>query len=138
LISVNARCGARAGKFVTEAASGGQEMDQASPRSPGSAIDGNLLLARALAPTLASAVDQIEERRELPAPVVSALIESGLFRLLQPRFFRRPARSEDCCRGHRGSRQARRQHRPVPLPGRCSMTAAYLPTGCSRLFSGMG
>jgi alkylation response protein AidB-like acyl-CoA dehydrogenase len=63
-------------------------MDQASPGSPSSAVDGSVFLARtrALAPMLAGAADQIEERRELPASIVSALIENGLFRLLQPHF----------------------------------------------------
>jgi alkylation response protein AidB-like acyl-CoA dehydrogenase len=41
--------------------------------------------ARALGPRLAAAADEIERNRELPAPIVSALIDNGLFRLLQPR-----------------------------------------------------
>src|SRR5215471_20099987 len=41
--------------------------------------------ARELAPTLAAASDEIEERRQLPEPVVEALIEGGFFRLLLPR-----------------------------------------------------
>ena len=41
--------------------------------------------ARELAPELAPAVDEIERRRELPEPVVGALIERGFFRLLLPR-----------------------------------------------------
>ena len=41
--------------------------------------------ARSLAPALAAAADEIERNRELPAAIVSALIEHGLFRLLQPR-----------------------------------------------------
>ena len=41
--------------------------------------------ARALAPMLAAASDEIEERRQLPEHVVEALIEGGFFRLLLPR-----------------------------------------------------
>ena len=41
--------------------------------------------ARELAPTLASAADEIERRRELPEAVVAALVERGLYRLLLPR-----------------------------------------------------
>jgi alkylation response protein AidB-like acyl-CoA dehydrogenase len=41
--------------------------------------------ARSLGPLLAAAADEIERNRELPALVVSALIDNGLFRLLQPR-----------------------------------------------------
>ena len=41
--------------------------------------------ARELAPMLAAASDEIEERRELPERVVEALIEGGFFRMLLPR-----------------------------------------------------
>src|SRR5271170_6032432 len=40
---------------------------------------------REIAPDLAAAGDEIERRRELPAAIVDALIERGLFRLLLPR-----------------------------------------------------
>ena len=40
--------------------------------------------ARSLGPLLASSADEIERNRELPASIVSALIDNGLFRLLQP------------------------------------------------------
>src|SRR5271165_3955111 len=40
--------------------------------------------ARSLGPLLAAAADEIEQNRELPASIVSALIDNGLFRLLQP------------------------------------------------------
>jgi alkylation response protein AidB-like acyl-CoA dehydrogenase len=43
--------------------------------------------ARSLGPLLAAAADEIERNRELPASIVSALIDNGLFRLLQPRSF---------------------------------------------------
>src|SRR5579872_3805123 len=50
--------------------------------------DGTELIQRArdLAPLLQEAGDEIEQRRELPERVVSALIEGGFFRMLQPRF----------------------------------------------------
>jgi alkylation response protein AidB-like acyl-CoA dehydrogenase len=41
--------------------------------------------ARSLGPLLAAAADEIERNRELPASIVSALIDNGMFRLLQPR-----------------------------------------------------
>src|SRR5882724_11136318 len=44
-----------------------------------------LLRAREFAPELAAAADEIERRRELPEPIVAALVECGFFRLLLPR-----------------------------------------------------
>src|SRR5260370_30871336 len=41
--------------------------------------------ARALAPMLAAASDEIEEQRQLPERVVEALIAGGFFRMLLPR-----------------------------------------------------
>src|SRR5207248_9010066 len=41
--------------------------------------------ARELGPDLEAAAEEIERRRELPEPIVEALIERGLFRLLLPR-----------------------------------------------------
>jgi alkylation response protein AidB-like acyl-CoA dehydrogenase len=41
--------------------------------------------AQALGPQLEAAAEEIERRRELPAAIVEALIERGLFRLLLPR-----------------------------------------------------
>jgi len=40
---------------------------------------------RALGPTITAASGEIERLRELPQPLVTALAEAGLFRLLQPR-----------------------------------------------------
>ena len=42
-------------------------------------------LAGSLGPQIAAASDEIERRGELPAEIVSTLIENGFFRLLQPR-----------------------------------------------------
>ena len=44
-----------------------------------------LARVRALAPALAAAAAEIDSRRELPAAIVDALVEQGLFRLLLPR-----------------------------------------------------
>src|SRR5438132_6350215 len=41
--------------------------------------------ARELGPQLAAAAEEIERRRELPEPIIAALVERGLFRLLLPR-----------------------------------------------------
>ena len=41
--------------------------------------------ARQLGPMIEAAADEIERRRDLPEPIVAALAESGLFRLLLPR-----------------------------------------------------
>ncbi len=41
--------------------------------------------ARQLGPELEAAAEQIERRREVPEPIVEALVENGLFRLLLPR-----------------------------------------------------
>jgi alkylation response protein AidB-like acyl-CoA dehydrogenase len=41
--------------------------------------------ARQLGPVLEAAAEEFERRRELPEPIVEALIERGLFRLLLPR-----------------------------------------------------
>jgi alkylation response protein AidB-like acyl-CoA dehydrogenase len=46
-----------------------------------------LTRARALAPEIAAASDEVEARRELPPALVARLIEQGLFRLLRPRAF---------------------------------------------------
>jgi indole-3-acetate monooxygenase len=41
--------------------------------------------ARSLGPVLVASADEIERTRELPQSIVSALIDNGVFRLLQPR-----------------------------------------------------
>jgi len=46
---------------------------------------GYLRRARELAPSSLAAADEIECRRELPEPIVAALVERGFFRLLLPR-----------------------------------------------------
>src|SRR5947209_2801574 len=48
-------------------------------------VTGYLERARELGPELEAAADEIERRRELPEPIVEALVERGLFRLLLPR-----------------------------------------------------
>ena len=41
--------------------------------------------ARAFVPELAAAAPEIERQRELPQPVVAAMVERGFFRMLLPR-----------------------------------------------------
>ena len=45
----------------------------------------HIACARSLGPLLAAAAHEIERNRELPGSIVSALIDNGMFRLLQPR-----------------------------------------------------
>ena len=47
--------------------------------------DPYLARARALGQVVDAAADEIEARRELPPPLVAALIEAGMFRLLLPK-----------------------------------------------------
>jgi alkylation response protein AidB-like acyl-CoA dehydrogenase len=51
----------------------------------GSDGSSHLERARALAPLLKAAADEIEARRELPETVVEALVDGGFFRMLLPR-----------------------------------------------------
>ena len=44
-----------------------------------------LARVREIAPALAAAGPEIDRRRELPEPIVAALVERGLFRLLLPK-----------------------------------------------------
>ena len=41
--------------------------------------------ARVFVPELAAAAPEIERQRELPEPVVAAMVERGFFRMLLPR-----------------------------------------------------
>ncbi len=62
-------------------------MGLSSGRSRDGGSDGgeHLERARSLGPTLDAAADDIELGRELPPAIATALIEAGMFRLLQPR-----------------------------------------------------
>lgn len=62
-------------------------MRTAVPETGGGDMPGAAYLerARAIGPELARAAVEIEQRRELPEPIVEALAQSGLFRLLLPR-----------------------------------------------------
>jgi alkylation response protein AidB-like acyl-CoA dehydrogenase len=64
-----------------------QKMRTAAPATAESRALGTVFLERAreLGPIIDAAADEIERRRELPEPIVAALVERGLFRLLLPR-----------------------------------------------------
>src|SRR5579863_1992572 len=57
----------------------------ATPESAANAAGDPMARVREIAPALAAAAAEIDRRRELPAAIVDALIERGLFRLLLPR-----------------------------------------------------
>ena len=59
--------------------------DWATPESSANAAGDPVARVREIAPALAAAAAEIDRRRELPAAIVDALIERGLFRLLLPR-----------------------------------------------------
>lgn len=62
-------------------------MDSPARSQPaGSAGHDSVLRARALAPSLMAAAERIEAERALPADVLEALFEAGMFRLTLPRF----------------------------------------------------
>ena len=96
--------------------------------------------ARELAPELAAAADEIERRRELPEPVVDALVERGLYRLLLPRSLGGaellPARFvpviEQIANADASTAWCLNQ------ASGCSMTAAYLePAAACEIFGGL-
>ena len=95
--------------------------------------------ARELAPALAAAADEIERRHELPEPVVNALVERGLFRMLLPRFLGGaellPADFvpviEEIAKADASTAWCLNQ------ASGCSMTAAYLdPAAAREIFGG--
>ena len=95
--------------------------------------------ARELAPQLAAAADEIERRRELPEPVVVALADRGLYRLLLPRSLGGaellPADFvpviEEIAKADASTAWCLNQ------ASGCSMTAAYLePEAASEIFGG--
>jgi alkylation response protein AidB-like acyl-CoA dehydrogenase len=60
-------------------------MDGAMPDPVSNDPGDYLARIREIAPDLAAAGDEIDRRRELPAAIVAALVDRGLFRLLLPR-----------------------------------------------------
>jgi indole-3-acetate monooxygenase len=95
--------------------------------------------ARELGPALEAAADEIERRRELPEPLVEALVEGGLFRLLLPRSLDgaelAPARYVEVIEevaGHDASTAW-----CLGQACGCTMTAAYLePEAACEIFGG--
>jgi indole-3-acetate monooxygenase len=126
-------CGASSAcaEFRQDAEDGGHAMDAAMRWNDGGEY---LARARALGPQLAAAAGDIEIRRELPPAVVSALIENGLFRLLQPRFLGGPelnpmafvAVIEEVARHDASTAWCLEQ------AAGCSMTAAFLDSEVAR------
>jgi indole-3-acetate monooxygenase len=98
-----------------------------------------LLRARELGLALEAAADEIERRRELPEPLVEALIKGGLFRLLLPRSLGGgelpPARYVEVI-----EEVARHDASTAWCLGQacgCTMTAAYLePEAACEVFGG--
>ena len=70
--------------------------------------------ARALAPLLEDAADEIEAQRQLPERVVDALVEGGFFKLLLPRSLGGAELHPRLCPGARGNRQGRAFDGVVP------------------------
>jgi len=95
--------------------------------------------ARAFVPELAVAAPEIERQRELPEPVVAAMVERGFFRMLLPRSIGGaellPAPYvrvvEEIAKGDASAAWCLNQS------AGCSMTAAYLdPIAAKEVFSG--
>jgi alkylation response protein AidB-like acyl-CoA dehydrogenase len=95
--------------------------------------------ARAFVPELAAAAPEIERQRELPEPVVAAMVERGLFRMLLPRSVGGaellPAPYvrvvEEIAKGDASAAWCLNQG------SGCSMTAAYLdPAAAKEIFGG--
>src|SRR5437763_694729 len=95
--------------------------------------------ARAFVPELAAAAPEIERQRELPEPVVAAMVERGFFRMLLPRSLGGaellPAPYvrvvEEIAKGDASAAWCLNQG------DGCSMTAAYLdPAAAREVFGG--
>jgi len=69
----------------TAAAAARAADDQPMPQPANNTAADYLAAVRALAPAIAAAAGEIDERRELPEGVVAALVERGLFRMLLPK-----------------------------------------------------
>jgi len=100
---------------------------------------GYLERARAFVPELAAAAPEIERQRELPEPVVAAMVERGFFRMLLPRSLGGaellPAPYvrvvEEIAKGDASAAWCLNQG------AGCSMTAAYLdPAAAKEVFGG--
>ena len=59
---------------------------KADTQDAAASAQSHLEQARALVPAIAAAADRIEAQRELPADVLEAMFEAGLYRLTLPRF----------------------------------------------------
>jgi indole-3-acetate monooxygenase len=79
-------------RLARETTGKGEEMAAILPRNAtehhqkiGLTTDDYLKRVRELAPALKASAAEIDERRELPAPIIDRLVEGGFFRLLLPR-----------------------------------------------------
>ena len=98
--------------------------------SPAGADNEHVERARALAPQIEACADQIERERRLAAPVLDALFEAGMFRLLLPRSLARRARSIPSPSSHVIEEIAKADASTawcLCQASGCSMSAAYLP-----------
>jgi alkylation response protein AidB-like acyl-CoA dehydrogenase len=121
------------------AASSAERVQRAAAKSAPELTADHLARVAEIAPALAAAAEEIDRRRELPEPVVAALVERGLFRMLLP-----------CSLG--GAELLPAQYVPVieaiaktdastawcvNQNSGCSMTAAYLdPEAAREIFGG--
>ena len=99
---------------------------------------GPLERARALGPLLEDLAEQTEQERRLPAPVLRALHDAGLFRLLLPRSL--AGGEVDPVTFVRVIEEVARHDASAAWclcqAAGCSMTAAYLPPAAARAMFG--
>ncbi|MGE5271850.1 MAG: acyl-CoA dehydrogenase family protein [Thiohalocapsa sp.] len=116
-----------------------QDGPATTPSSPRPSAADYLARVRDMAPMLAAAAAEIDQRRELPEPVVAALVERGLFRLLLPHSLGGaellPAEYvpiiEELAKSDASTAWCVNQN------SGCSMTAAFLPPEAAReIFGG--
>jgi indole-3-acetate monooxygenase len=122
----------------TAAAAERAPRDRGEPETAAANGADYLARVRELKPALTAAAAQIDEQRELPEPIVTGLVERGLFRMLLPR-------------GYGGAELLPAQYVPVVEElaainasaawcvnqnSGCSMTAAYLTPDVARSIFG--
>ncbi|HXZ01079.1 MAG TPA: acyl-CoA dehydrogenase family protein [Stellaceae bacterium] len=109
-----------------------------SAREPAAEAADHLARARALAPLLAAASPEIERERRLTPPVVDALHEAGLFRMLLPRAYG-GGETDPMSFAQMLEEIARHDASTAWCLGQtgvCAMAAAYLPPESARAIWG--